>query len=515
MDEFRQPRPHRDEDKLSGRPPETFRRPFLTFPPKTNESNKMRQHTETPPQKHEYFAENPSFPAKTIVATLFIGAFFGYLNDTLLNVALPTIMRDFHIGKTTAQWLTTGFLLVMGAFTPITAGIIQWFETRKMLLFTQATFLTGSLICAFAPNFPVLLAGRMVQAVSAAFFVPLLFNGILAIFPPDRRGTAMGIITMMSTAAPALGPTLSGIIIDHSHWRILFGATAPFMLIAMILVTKYLGVNLSNITRPKIDIPSAILSVAGFGGLVYAGSSFASLTLGQFALIGLTSAVLVILFIRRQFRIDVPLLNLRAFQYRQFSLSLAVLACAYFLFLGLELMIPIYTQQVLLMTATATGLMLMPASVAQAFAAPLFGRLLDKKGGRFVVLPATILLTLSLAFLWHFLKTDTRTAELSAMFAFTAVAVSACITGETHGLNALPKHLSPHGAAIITTVNPIAGAIGAAFFVGVTNIGEHLSSAAGPRQAMLNGVHLSMGFALAIGILTIFCAVRLKPGKRH
>ena len=123
----------------------------------------------------------------------------------------------------------------------------------------------------------------------------------------------------------------------------------------------------------------------------------------------------------------------------------------------------------------------MPASVAQAFAAPLFGRLLDKKGGRFVVLPATILLTLSLAFLWHFLKTDTRTAELSAMFAFTAVAVSACITGETHGLNALPKHLNPHGAAIITTVNPIAGAIGAAFFVGVTNIGERLSSAAGPR----------------------------------
>lgn len=118
---------------------------------------------------HEYYADNPDFPAKTIVATLFIGAFFGYLNDTLLNVALTPIMKDFGVDKTTVQWLTTGFLLVMGAFTPITAGVIQWFETRKMVLFTQATFLAGSLICAFAPTFGVLVVGRMVQAVSAAF----------------------------------------------------------------------------------------------------------------------------------------------------------------------------------------------------------------------------------------------------------------------------------------------------------------------------------------------------------
>ena len=161
--------------------------------------------TENLSDGHEYLANNPDFPAKTIVATLFIGAFFGYLNDTLLNVALTPIMKDFAVDKTTVQWMTTGFLLVMGAFTPITAGVIQWFETRKMVLFTQATFLAGSLVCAFAPTFGVLVAGRMVQAVSAAFFVPLLFNGILSIYPPQKRGTAMGVITMMFTAAPAMG----------------------------------------------------------------------------------------------------------------------------------------------------------------------------------------------------------------------------------------------------------------------------------------------------------------------
>ena len=286
------------------------------------------------------------------------------------------------------------------------------------------------------------------------------------------------------------------------------------MLVAMFLVGKYLSVKLSPITRPKIDIPSALLSIGGFGGLVYACSNFASLPLAEFVLLLAGSVVLIGWFVRRQFHIATPLLNLRALQYRQFSLCLAILACAGFLFLGLELMIPIYTQQVLLLSGTATGLILMPASIAQALAAPLFGKLLDKKGGRFVVLPATIMLTAALAVLWGYLKIDTQTTALSAMFALMAVSVSACITGETHGLNALPKHLNPHGAAIITTINPIAGAIGAAFFVGTTNIGERLSSGSSPQQAMLNGIHLSMSFALAVGILTIVCAYRLKPHSK-
>lgn len=470
--------------------------------------------TENLSDGHEYLANNPDFPAKTIVATLFVGAFFGYLNDTLLNVALTPIMKDFAVDKTTVQWLTTGFLLVMGAFTPITAGVIQWFETRKMVLFTQATFLAGSLVCAFAPTFGVLVAGRMVQAVSAAFFVPLLFNGILSIYPPQKRGTAMGVITMMFTAAPAMGPTLSGIIIDHTHWRVLFGFTAPFMLAAMVLVGKFLTVNLSSITRPKIDALSAVLSIAGFGGLVYASSNFASLPLVQFALLSAGSVFLIGWFAHRQFRLATPLLNLRAFGYAQFRYCVLILAGGVFLFLGLELMMPMYTQQVLLLTGTATGLILMPASIAQAFAAPLFGRLLGKKGGRFTVLPATVMLLVSLAVLWLFLRIDTQVVVLSAMFTLLAVSVSACITGETHGLNALPKNLNPHGAAILTTLNPIAGAIGAAFFVGATNIGEKMSSAATAQARMLDGIHLAMGCALVLAAAMVFVATKIRANKR-
>ena len=155
---------------------------------------------------------------------------------------------------------------------------------------------------------------------------------------------------------------------------------------------RSLNVNLTTVTRPKIDILSAVLSVLGLGLLVYACSNFASLPLAAFIALLAVSLVLTAWFVRRQFHIATPLLNLRAFQYAQFRYSLIILSAASFLFLGLELLMPMYTQQVLLLTGTATGLILMPTSIAQAVAAPLFGRLLDKKGGRFVVLPASCLM---------------------------------------------------------------------------------------------------------------------------
>lgn len=382
-----------------------------------------------------------------------------------------------------------------------------------MVLITQATFLAGSLICACAPTFAVLIAGRLVQAISAACFVPLLFNGILAIYPPRRRGTAMGVITMMFTVAPAIGPTISGLIIDHSHWRVLFAFTVPFILAAMLLVGKTLNENLSSISRPKIDLPSAVLSVAGFGGLVYASSNFAHLNAATFAALALGSLLLIALFARRQHRIDVPLLNLRAFGYAQFRYSVLILASAVFLFLGLELLLPMYSQQVLLLSGTITGLILLPASIAEAVAAPLLGNLLDRKGGRYTVLPATILLTASLAVLWLNLRPDTHPLILAATFTLLAVSVSACITGETHGLNALPKALNPHGAAIIATLNPIAGAIGAAYFIGATNIGEKLTTAATAQQTMLGDIRLAVGSALILAAATIWIASKLQPNR--
>lgn len=467
--------------------------------------------TDTAPRpEYEYFSQDPRFPAKLIVGALFVGAFFGYLNETLLNVALTPLMSAFGVDKTTVQWLTTGFLLTMGALTPITAGLIRGFRTRTMALASLGTFLLGSIICAAAGSFEVLLAGRLVQAVSAALTVPLLMNAILAIYPPEKRGRAMALVAMIFTVAPALGPTLSGIIVDHLGWRYLFLVTMPFILLAIGLVMRYLTVDLHEVGPLRIDMPSAFLSTLGFGGLVYAASSFASFSAFRFGALLVGACLMIGLFARRQLRLDTPLLDLRAFGHPQFRYAAVILAMAIFLLLGLELLLPMYMQQVLLFTGTVTGFVLLPASIAEAVMAPVFGNMLDKRGGRAVLLPGGLVMVASLAALWWVAAIDSSPIGLGLAFGCFGIAVASAITGETHGLNALPKALHPHGTAIIATLNPVAGALGAACFVGAASLGESLSAQTEARLAMFDGVKLALSISVCCAVLVLVLSLKIR-----
>lgn len=466
-------------------------------------------------KQYEFFAEDPQFPTKLITFIVLIGAFFGYLNETLLNVALTNLMYEFSLDKTSVQWMTTGFLLVMGAFTPLTANVIQWFTTRTMLLVTLVTFMIGSCLCALATQFPMLLAGRFIQAVSAAFTVPILFNTILLIYPPHRRGTIIGFITMMFMVAPAIGPTLSGIIVDYLGWRYLFWLTLPFILLSIVLALLFLKVNLQSITKPKIDCLSVVLSVLGLGGLVYSTSNFASLEIQYFALIFLSSLLFLVWFARRQFKLDQPLIDLSVFRFKQYRYAMLILAVLMFVFIGTELIMPMYAQQVVLLSGTVTGLILLPGSVVQAFLSPVMGNQLDKRGARPIVLPGTILMLLTFVLMIGLFEIDSPSWLLAAVFTLLPISVSMIVVSETHGLNELPKEMYPHGTAIISTINPIAGAVGAAFFVGVTHLGEkwyHSAqiTAETPRLAMMFGVQLAFMIAVVMSLISLFFASRLK-----
>ncbi len=467
---------------------------------------------------YEFFSENPQFPTKLITFTVLIGAFFGYLNETLLNVALTNLMHEFAIDKTTVQWMTTGFLLVMGAFTPLTANIIQWFSTRTMLMVTLVTFIVGTLICAAALNFPMLLMGRLIQAVSAAFTVPLLFNTVLLIYPPNNRGTVLGVITMMFMVAPAIGPTLSGIIVDHFGWRYLFLFTVPFILLSIGLALKYLTMNLQPITKPKIDLPSVLLSMFGLGGIVYSTSNFALLSLPLFSAIFTLSVLAVIWFAKRQHQLAQPLIDLQVFRIAQYRYAMLILAILMFIFIGIELIMPMYLQQVVLLSGTVTGLILLPGSVIQAFLSPIMGRQLDKRGARPLVIPGALLLVATFVLMLNLFGADSTAWLLTAVFTLLPISVAMIIVSETHGLNALPKEMYPHGTAIISTINPIAGAVGAAFFVGITHIGETLYQAPATqttddtaRFAMMYGVQLTFITAMIMAALVLFFATKLRP----
>lgn len=460
-------------------------------------------------EQETFFGDDPTFPTKLVTFTVLIGAFFGYLNETLLNVALTHLMQEFSLDKTSVQWMATGFLLVMGAFTPLTANIIQWFSTKAMLLATLITFLGGTLICAFAPNFPILLTGRFIQAISAAFTVPILFNTILLIYSPTRRGTVIGMITMMFMVAPAIGPTLSGIIVDHFGWRYLFLFTVPFILLSIALAIFSLKINLQPITKPKIDLLSVLLSICGLSTLVYSTSNFAELNLPLFSLLFISSFILLGWFAVRQTKLVSPLIDLDVFRFTQYRYAMLILALLMFVFIGTELIMPMYLQQVVLLSGTATGLILLPGSILQALLSPIMGRQLDRHGAKPIVFPGVILLTIAFLLMICLFDMDSSSLLLTAVFMLIPISVSMILVSETHGLNALPKAMYPHGTAIISTINPIAGAVGAAFFVGITHIGEQIYQEISPQEAMLSGVKFAFAIGALISFFMLYCASRL------
>ncbi|HLQ72430.1 MAG TPA: MFS transporter, partial [Bacillota bacterium] len=253
-----------------------------------------------------------------IMLSLIIGAFFAILNETLLNIALTTLMKEFDITVTTVQWMATGFMLVMGIVVPISALLLQWFTTRQMFLGTMIIFTIGTIICASAPIFPVLLIGRMLQAIGTGLLTPIIFNTFLLIYPPAKRGAVMGIVGLVIMFAPAIGPTLSGIIVEHLGWRFLFITVIPFAIFSILFGYKYL-INVSEVTKPKIDFLSLVYSTIGFGGVVFGFSSAGEHEEGFLApvvfipiLIGLLA---LILFTLRQLKLEEPILDMRVFRF--------------------------------------------------------------------------------------------------------------------------------------------------------------------------------------------------------
>ncbi|GIN20980.1 hypothetical protein J1TS3_21140 [Siminovitchia fordii] len=254
-------------------------------------------------------------PPYGMIAILFFGAFVAFLNNTLLNVALPTIMAEFEVKPAVVQWLTNGYMLVNGIMIPASAFFIQKFTNRKLFLTAMSLFTLGTALAAFAPHFGVLIAGRMIQASGAGIMMPLLMNVMLAAFPVERRGAAMGVFGLVIMAAPAIGPTLSGWVVEHYSWRTLFEIILPFAALALILGSF----KLKNITPNrdiKVDTFSLILSSIGFGSLLYGFSSAGDKGWGALEVYGtiIIGTAAIVAFVIRQLRMEDPMLEFRIYK---------------------------------------------------------------------------------------------------------------------------------------------------------------------------------------------------------
>ncbi|OXM14255.1 DHA2 family efflux MFS transporter permease subunit [Paenibacillus herberti] len=411
--------------------------------------------------------------ATPILISLLLGASIGMFSETALNIALPELMKQLQVGPTTAQWLTTGYMLVLGILGPVSGLLLQWFTTRQLFIVSLTFSIIGSLIAGLAPNFEVLLAARFFQAAGLALLLPLMMNAILILFPAEKRGAAMGSLGLVLMLAPASGPTIAGIIIENLSWHWIFWISSTVLLIALIIGIIFLK-NISVITRPKIDILSLLLSTIGFGSLLFGFSKAGEIGWTDPLVIScLTIGVLaLILFTWRQFSIASPLMNLRAFRYPMFSLSVVLFAVMMMMLLSSMLLLPILLQNGLGKSVLQVGLLLLPGTIISGIAGPYMGKLFDKYGPRKLIIPGLVLMGTTM-FLFSTITVNTSTAFIIVLDCVFLLALSmVMMPAQTNGMNQLPAEFYPHGTAIMSTLQQVAGAIGSALAVTILATGQ-------------------------------------------
>ncbi|MBY8910432.1 DHA2 family efflux MFS transporter permease subunit [Salinicoccus roseus] len=471
-------------------------------------------------RQYEYLSENPDIKTLPIMLSLIIGAFFAILNETLLNIALTTLMEQFNITLPTVQWMATGFMLVMGIVIPVSALLIQWFTTRQLFLGTMIIFTLGTTIAASAPTFGILLTGRLIQAVGTGMLMPIMFNVFLLMYPPHKRGRIMGIVGLVIMFAPAIGPTLSGIIVEYLGWRFLFITVIPFSLFSIVFAYFFL-VNVSEVTRPKIDILSILFSTVGFGVTIYGFSSVGESEAGFLSPVVLISLLLgisgIFLFAYRQLHLDEPIMDLRVFKYPMYRHAVIMFVIIIMAMFASEIILPIYMQGPLALSAATAGILLLPGSLLNGALSPFMGQLFDKVGPRPMMIPATLVLSGTM-FMMSRLDTGSSVWMIVIGFLLLMVSVSAIMMpAQTNGLNQLPKRLYPHGTAVISTLQPMAGAIGVSVFISILNARQanYLSNAETPDDpatmdlAMVAGVELVYFTAFIFSIVAVVMALRV------
>ncbi len=411
-------------------------------------------------------------PRRTVrvLAILLVGAFVVILNETALNVALSRIMVDLSIDERTAQWLTTGFMLTMAVVIPITGWVMERLPTRAVFTLAMFLFSFGTLVAALSWAFPLLLAGRLIQASGTAIMMPLLMTTVMELIPPGQRGRVMGTISLVISAAPAIGPTMSGIILQFLPWRFVFALVLPIAL-AILAVGLRQVPNLNEPVAVKLDALSVPLAAFGFGGLVYGLSLVGSPTAGWGVEIALgVGAISLALFVWRQLRLqrrDAALLDLRTFTHPIFATSIGVMAIAMAALFGTIIALPLILQQVMHAEPLFVGLLLLPGALLTGLLGPVVGRLYDRVGPRWLVVPGALAVGVGFVLFaqvavttpWWLLLVAHLCLSLGLAFMFTPLF--------TISLGSLPPHLYGHGSATVGTVQQVAGAAGTALFVTV------------------------------------------------
>jgi MFS transporter, DHA2 family, lincomycin resistance protein len=449
---------------------------------------------------------------RLVINLLLVATFVVILNETLMAVAIPRLMHDLNVTAGAVQWLTTAFLLTVSVVIPVTGFLLQRMNTRPIFVWAMSLFTLGTLIATLASNLEILILARIIQATGTAIMVPLLMTTVMTLAPPETRGKTMGFISTVISVAPAGGPTISGVILNYLSWRWMFLLILPISLGALALGAR----RMQNVTTPHqapIDGVSVILSGVAFGGIVYGLSNIGvaaapgTLPAGIFSAVG---AVFLTVFIFRQISLQkkgYPLLDLRTFESRNFTVSVLLMASMMMALFGTIILLPIYLQNVLRISTLQTGLLLLPGGLLMGLLGPSVGRLYDKAGPIRLMVPGVIVVS---AVLWAMTLLGPTTwvgyilaghVVMSAGFAFLFTPLF------TMSLSSVKPSLYSHGSAVIGTIQQVAGAAGVALFVALMSARSTTLTSRGLAQvdALSGGIRDGFLCGAIISLFAVAC----------
>jgi MFS transporter, DHA2 family, lincomycin resistance protein len=448
-----------------------------------------------------------------VLRWLVLATFIVILNETIMVNAIPRLMAELDVTARSAQWLSTAFMLTMATVIPVTGWFLQRVTTRSAFGTAMALFCTGTLLAAVAPTFCVLLAARVVQAGGTAVMMPLLMTTLMTVVPEQDRGRVMGNVTLAMSVAPALGPAVSGVVLQWLSWRWIFGIVLPVAAgIAFVGLRKLTNHGVQQ--AGDLDVFSVVTSALGFGGLVFGLSQLGADSAVPPSAMLLLGLVAIAVFVRRQLllqRSDRPLLDLRTLEHRTFTVSLALMSVVFMAMLGSMILLPLYLQDVRGLNALLTGLLVMPGGLLMGLMGPIVGRWFDRLGSRPLVVPGSVGIVVALSLLTTVGRTTPVVVVLVA-HVLLMISLAAVFTPVfTLGLGALPPRLYSHGSSLLGTLQQVAAAVGTAAVVTVmssraTDLAE---GGAAPLDALVGGMRWAFAIGAVVSLAVVVLAFRL------
>lgn len=452
-----------------------------------------------------------------MVITLLCGSFTTAFSETLLNNGLPTIMAEVHVSEMTVQWLSTGYMLAAGVTMPLAAFLTNSVKLRTLFTSTMIIFLIGTIISATAINFPLLLLGRLIEGIAVGVNMPLIPNILALIFSPRHRGTVMGLAGIIINFGPAAGPTVSGIIVDYFSWRMLFIILIPICLV-VIIATQIFVKNVVTLHKSSLDLPSVFTSTIGLAILLFSFGQIGETGRLDWPilLLQLIGLGIMIYFVKRQLQVKNPLLEMRVFRAPSFRIGSTLAFLNTSSLMATELMLPLFNQNVLKVSPTISGLMLIPSAIVMAVVSPIAGRLYDQIGIKKVAalgFSIGLITTVPMAFYSPTTSIFTVTALYTIRCGGLNLAYSPI---SVYGLNALSQEYVVFGNTLMVNMNQIADAFANAIAATMQSLGARhaLTHGLATNLATTHGFHWSFWSISVLNIIAVMLLFKLKNRSR-